>query len=237
MYVYDDNMNLEVRCRALWADILCAVESRVFSINDYARDTRTQLECQMISGESLEIVHAQANRAILATLDLEDHSIRIKEKDGDMITVGAKLPFVILGDCDIYVTSGRVLLGDASAVARQLMSILLANPDEVTHSAEMNEYRAWASALITARAPRIEMALPIEIQTEDAIHPASTVDLSPVGVKVESPGVLDRGKYVTIFRGSLGSFFRVVWSEQTETGTRAGLVCLNPPMEWAEATA
>lgn len=237
MYVYDDNMNLEVRCRALWADILCAVESRIFSINDYTRDMRTRLECQMLSGESLEIVHEQANRAILATLDLEDHSIRIKEMDNDVVTDGPKLPFVILGDCDIYVTSGRILLGDASAVARQLMSILLANPEEVSSSAEMNEYRAWASALITARAPRVEMTLPIEIQTEDALHPASTVDLSPVGVKVESSGVLDRGKYVTIFRGSLGSFFRVVWSEPTENGSRAGLVCLNPPMEWADIPA
>jgi hypothetical protein len=229
-----DNSNLEVRCRDLWANVLCAIESRIYSINDYVRESGSRLGCHMVSGETVEIAHPQVNRRLRATLDLEDHAIVIKEFEGDTLTVGTRLPFALLGDGNIYVTAGKSLMGDPMAVARQLMSVLLSHSDQPNSSVEVDQYRSWASALMTARARRIPMSLPIEIQTESALHPASTLDLSAVGVKVESSAALDRGNYVTIFRGTLGSFFRVVWAEPTDQGTRAGLVCLNPPLEWAE---
>jgi hypothetical protein len=229
-----DNSNLEVRCRALWAEVLCAVESRVYSINDYVRNSEARLGCQMLSGETVEIVHPRVNRTLHASLDLKDHAIDIKEFDGDMLTAGTRLPFALLGDGNIYVTAGKSLMGDPMAVARQLMSVLLSKSEEPSSSSEVEQYRSWASALMTARARRVPINLDIEIQTETALHPASTLDLSPVGVKVQSSAALDRGNYVTIFRGTLGSFFRVVWAEPTDQGTRAGLVCLNPPLEWAE---
>lgn len=229
-----DNPNLEVRCRALWAEVLCAVESRICSINDYVRISGSTLGCQMISGETVEIAHPQANRTLRATLDLNDHAIHIEEFDGENISVGERLPFALLGDGNVYVTNGNTLMGDPMAVARQLMSVLLGNSDRAPSSSDMEQYRSWATSLKPARAHRVAVNLPIEIQTEDALHPASTLDLSLVGVKVQSSAALDRGNYVTIFRGTLGSFFRVVWAEATEQGTRAGLVCLNPPLEWAE---
>jgi hypothetical protein len=230
-----DNPNLETRCRALWAEVLCAVESRIFSINDYVRNSGGRLGCQMVSGETVEIAHPEVNRTVRATLDLRDHAIRISEFEGETLTTGTRLPFALLGDGNVYVTSGNALMGDPMAVARQLMSVLLSNSEEATSSADVAQYRSWASALMPARARRIEMNLPIEIQTEEALHPASTLDLSTVGVKVQSTAALNRGNYVTIFRGTLGSFFRVIWAEPSDQGTRAGLICLNPPLEWAEA--
>ena len=50
-----DNSKLAVRCRALWADVLCAVEARIFSVNEYVKNPRSRLECHMINGESGEI--------------------------------------------------------------------------------------------------------------------------------------------------------------------------------------
>jgi hypothetical protein len=232
-----DNSNLEIRCRALWADVLCAVESRVWSINDYVHDTRTHLDCHMISSDSVEIHHPSVERTVIATLDLDEHAIHIKEFDGGTLSVGSKLPFALLGDGNVYVTNGQSLMGDPMAVARQLMSVLLASSAVPSSDTQVDQYRSWAAALMTARARRTPIKLPIEIQTENSVYPASTLDLSAIGAKVQSTANLDRGNYVTIFRGTLGSFFRVVWSEKTEQGTRAGLVCLNPPLEWAEGVA
>ena len=229
-----DNSNLELRCRSLWAEVLSAVESRVWSINDYVNDPRTRLDCQMLGSDSLLIQHPTVSRTLIATLDLKEHAIDLKEFDDGHESLGSKLPFALLGDGNVYVTNGQSLMGDPMAVARQLISVLLSSSTQTTTQSEIGEFRSWASAIMTARARRIPVRLPIEIRTETSLHPASTVDLSSVGVKVESSAALDRGNYVTIFRGTLGSFFRVVWAEKTEEGSRAGLVCLNPPLEWAE---
>ena len=78
-----DNSNLAIRCRALWADVLCAVESRVWSINDYVKDTRSQLDCQMLSSDSVLIEHPSVKRTLVATLDLDEHAIHVKELNGD----------------------------------------------------------------------------------------------------------------------------------------------------------
>ncbi|HEY3928921.1 MAG TPA: PilZ domain-containing protein [Candidatus Koribacter sp.] len=231
-----DNSNLELRCRALWADVLSAVESRIWSINEYVNDAHTQLDCQMLGSDSVLIQHPTVNRTLIATLDLMDHAIELKEFDAGRENLGSRLPFALLGDGNVYVTNGQSLMGDPMAVARQLLSVLLSASSQPTTEAEMGEYRSWASALMTARARRVPMRLPIEIRTDTSLHQASTVDLSSVGVKVESGAALDRGNYVTIFRGTLGSFFRVVWAEKTDDITRAGLICLNPPLEWAELT-
>lgn len=227
-----DNSKLAVRCRALWADVLCAVESRVFSVNEYVKNPRSRLECHMVNADSVEIDQPAVQRTLVATLDLTEHAIQVNEYQGEESTASTKLPFAMLADGDVYVTSGPSLLGDAMAVARQLITMLLSNPAEQTPEPEVDQFRSWASALIAVRPPRTAIQLPIEIQTETALYPASTVDLSDVGVKVQSTADLDRGHYVTVFRGTLGSFFRVVWTEKTEGGTLAGLVCLNPPLEW-----
>jgi PilZ domain len=233
-----DNSSLEIRCRSLWADILCAVESRVWSINDYVRGSKSELNCQMLGSNSVQIEHLSGKRTLIATLDLVEHAIHIKEFQDGALTVGSKLLFALLGDGNIYVTHGRTLLGDPMAVARQLMSVLLSNSlAPSTSDVQIDQYRSWASAIITPRLQRMPITLPIEIQTADALFPGSTVDLSPVGLKVQAEAALDRGNYVTVFRGTFGSFFRVVWSEKTEDGTLAGLVCLNPPLEWAEEMA
>jgi hypothetical protein len=232
-----DNSDLAVRCRALWADVLCAVESRVCSINEYMRDPHTRLECQMLSADSLGIRQPSVDRILVANLDLEEHAIQIKEFHDGTLTVESKLPFALLGDGNVYATNGLSLLGDATAVARELVAVLLAGDAKPAPDPEVDEYRSWTAALITPRPRRVPITLPIEIQTETALHPASTIDLSPAGVQVQSSADLDRGNYVTIFRGTLGSFFRVIWAEKNEAGTRAGLVCLNPPLEWAEGLA
>jgi hypothetical protein len=229
-----DNSNLEVRCRALWAEVLCALESRVCSINDYVRDARTHLECQMINGDAVQIALPTANRSVVAVLDLTDHAIRVNEFVGDTFHNGSSLPLSLLGDGNVYVTAGQSLMGNAMAVARQLMAVLLPDVEKEVSEAHVDQYRSWAAAIITERAKRIAIRVPIEIQTENAIHPASTLDMSELGVKIQSAAQLDRGNYVTIFRGTLGSFFRVVWAKKNDEGTCAGLVCLNPPVEWAE---
>ena len=230
-----DNSNLAIRCRALWADVLCAVESRVWSINDYVHDSRSHLDCHMLNSDSVQIEHPSGRRTLIATLDLDEHAIFINEFTEGTLSVGSKLPFAMLGDGNVYVTSGQSLMGDPMAVARQLMAVLLSNSDESSSTTQIDEYRSWASALMTARARRTPIKLAIEIQTENSVYPASTLDLSTIGAKVQSSTAkLERGNYVTIFRGTLGSFFRVVWAEKAEQGTRAGLVCLNPPLEWAE---
>jgi hypothetical protein len=229
-----DNTNLAIRCRALWADILCAIESRVWSVNDYVRDSHARLECQMLNADAVQIEHPSAGRTLVASLDLNEHGIQIKEYQDSEPTVSNKLPFAMLGDGNVYVTNARALLGDAMAVARELISVLLSSVPESATPEQLDQFRSWASALMTARAFRTQIRLPIEIQTETAIYPASTIDLSSVGAKVESKADLDRGNYVTVFRGTLGSFFRVVWTEKTPEFTRAGLVCLNPPLEWLD---
>lgn len=232
-----DNVNLASRCRTLWTEVLCAVESRVWSINDFVQDPKSQIHCQMLSADALLIQQPTINRTLIASLDMQEHTVLVDEYNGGKLTVGSKLPFAMLGDGNVYVTHGNLLLGDAMEVARQLISVLLSNSDVASTAEELNEYRRWVSALITARAPRLPIELPIEIKTDNAIYPASTIDLSTLGAKVVSSAQLDRGNYVTVFRGSLGSFFRVVWSEPTDEGTRAGLVCLNPPVDWAEFAA
>ena len=227
-----DNSKLAVRCRALWADVLCAVEARVFSVNEYVKNPRSRLECHMINGDAVEIDQPAVLRRLVATLDLNEHSIQVNEFQEETPVASTKLPLAMLADGDVYVTSGLSLLGDAMAVARHLITLLLSSPTEQALEPDVDQFRSWATALITVRPPRTAIQLPIEIQTETALYPASTLDLSEVGVKVQSNADLGRGHYVTVFRGTLGSFFRVVWTEKTQDGTRAGLVCLNPPLEW-----
>ena len=230
-----DNSNLAIRCRSLWADVLCAVESRVWSINDFVHDEDSHLNCQMLDSDSVLVQHPSVERTLIAKLDLKKHAIEVQEFDHGQLSVASELPFALLGDGNVYVTNGQSLMGDPTAVARQLMSILLCNSQSPVSKEEIQEYRSWASALMTARARRTPISLPVEIQTENSIFPGSTIDLSSIGAKVQSPANLDRGHYITVFRGTVGSFFRVVWTEKTDQGTKAGLVCLNPPLEWAEA--
>lgn len=232
-----DNSELAIRCRALWAEVLCAVESRVCSINAYLSGPQTRLDCQMLSADSVGIQQPAVNRILVASLDLEEHAIQFKAFHEGILTAESRLPFALLGDGNVYATHGQSLLGDAEAVARELLNVLLAGASKPVPDAEVNEYRSWTAALITPRPARIPISLPVEIQTENELHPASTIDLSPAGVKVLSKAALDRGNYVTIFRGTLGSFFRVIWTQKNEEGTLAGLVCLNPPLEWMESVA
>jgi hypothetical protein len=229
-----ENSNLAVRCRALWAEVLCAVESRVWSLNSYLKSSRDRLECRMLDGDSLEIEYPALKRRLIATLDLKEHAIAIQEFERETLTLQSKLPFSMLADGGVYVTHGPALLAESMSVARQLISMLLTNSAEALPENDVTQFRSWASSLIAVREPRTPIHMPVEIQTETALYPAETLDMSEVGVKVQSTADLDSGNYVTVFRGTLGSFFRVVWAQKNEQGTRAGLVCLNPPLEWAE---
>src|ERR1700684_4613568 len=125
-----DNSNLAVRCRALWADVLCAIESRVSSINDYVKDSRSHLECRMLDADSVEIDHPSIKRSLIATLDLKQHALNVMEFEENTLRFTSTLPLAMLADGNVYVTSGLSLMGDAMAVARQLMSVLLPNTAE-----------------------------------------------------------------------------------------------------------
>ena len=88
-----DNSNLAVRCRALWADVLCAVESRVFSVNEYVKNPHNHLQCHMVNADSVEIDYPSVKRRLLATLDLNEHAIQINEFHEDLPT--SSEPFAV----------------------------------------------------------------------------------------------------------------------------------------------
>ncbi len=127
-----DNTNVENRCRALWAEVLCALESRVTCINQYVPEGPGQIHCQMLDSCAVNIEHASAQRKIIASLDLKEHAILLDEFQGKDARNERNLSLTMLGDGNVYVTYQSALMGDAAAVAKFLTAALLASPSNTS---------------------------------------------------------------------------------------------------------
>ncbi len=126
-----DNAGIDLRCRNLWNQVVAALESRVSSVNRYVPEATSRIACEQLSNEAVQIKHATASRRLIASLDLEDHAIRVNRFEGSAEGKGDTeqgLPLSLLGDGELYVTDGHQLLGDPVEVAKFLMSSLLGNP-------------------------------------------------------------------------------------------------------------
>ncbi len=122
-----DNTNVDSRCRALWAQVLCELESRVTSINQFVPEGPSQIHCQMVGSDAVHIDHASAERRIVASLDLKQHSIQLDEFQGRDSRNERNLALTMLGDGNVYVTYESALMGDAATVAKFLTTALLSN--------------------------------------------------------------------------------------------------------------
>lgn len=123
-----DNVGIEVRCRTLWSEVVSALENRVTSVNSYVPEANSRIACELLSNEAVQIKHATANRRIVASLDLDAHSIQVNKFEGSSAGSGQSeqdLPLSLLGDGELYVTDGNQLLGNPVEVAKFLMSTLL----------------------------------------------------------------------------------------------------------------
>lgn len=232
-----DNANLENRCRALWADVLCGIESRVSSVNDYVRRRNSRIECRMYGADAVFMEHASIERSIFARLDLRDHGLQFNVFQSGRWIMGKKLPFSLLGDGGLYVTCDKTLMGDSQAVAKLLLSVLLNNSADAATGAELREFRSWTAAIMTARAARSRVVLPVEIVADSGAYRGSTLDMSVNGLCVQLAAELAQGRQVIVSHGSQRSDFRVVWTQRTGEETTAGLACLNPPLNWIHDAA
>lgn len=232
-----DNANLENRCRALWADVLCGIESRVSSVNDYVRQRDSRIQCRMYGADAVFMEHASVERSIFARLDLRDHGLQFNVFQSGRWIMGKKLPFSLLGDGGLYVTCDKTLMGDSQAVAKLLLSVLLNNSADPVSGAQLQEFRSWTAAIMTARAARSPIIVPVEILADNGIHQGSTLDMSVNGLRVQLAAELAEGRQVVVSRGSQRSDFRVVWAQRTGDETTAGLACLNPPLSWIQDAA
>ncbi len=232
-----DNANLENRCRGLWADVLCAIESRVSSVNDYVRYRSSRIGCRMYGADALYMEHSSIERSIFARLDLCDHGLNLSVFESGRWVTNKRLPFSLLGDGSVYVTCGQSLMGDPQAVAKLLVSVLLNTGFDTASGTQLQEFRSWTAGLMAARPARSKIAVPIEIVSEDRVHHASTIDMSVHGLCVHVAADLTAGHQVTVARGQQQCQFRVVWAQRNGTETTAGLACLNPPLSWAPEAA
>jgi hypothetical protein len=125
-----NNTGIESRCRTLWSEVVTALESRVTSVNNYVPEENSRIACELLSGDTVQIKHAAANRSVVASLDIKTHSIQVNKIEGSATGDQASeqdLPLSLLGDGELYVTSGRELLADPLEVAKFLVSALLGN--------------------------------------------------------------------------------------------------------------
>lgn len=228
-----DNATLESKCRTLWAEVLCAVESRVASVNAYMHAFRAPIGCRMLGSDAIHLEQSSAQRSLVARLDLKDHAVDVNVSQGRRWASGKRLLLAMLGDGRIYVTDGKALMGDPMAVAKLLMSVLLDNPVNAGEDPEIRAFRSWASELMKGRSIRSKVSIPVKIQTDSGLHYAWTLDMSNEGLKVQLASDLSQGSHVTVYRGVRGALCRVVWTQKNGLGIRAGLLCLNPPLPWA----
>ncbi len=228
-----DNASLEIKCRTLWAEVLCAVESRVSAINEYMKSLRAPISCRMLGSEAVHLEQPSAQRSLVARLDLKDHAVDVNVSQGRRWTSGKRLLLAMLGDGRIYVTDGKALMGDPMAVAKLLMSVLQDNPVNAGEDPQIRAFRSWASELMKTRSVRSKVSIPVKIQSDTGLHYAWTLDMSTEGLKVQLAGNIDSGSQVTVFRGVRGVPCRVVWTQKNGMGIRAGLLCLTPPLPWA----
>lgn len=80
---------------------------------------------------------------------------------------------------------------------------------------------------------RIQMAVTVVVEGEEAEHLATTVDVSPYGVRVQSDATLAPGQPVGLLLSSQPEYFikaRVVWVGRADTpqAGQAGFEFLNP---------
>jgi hypothetical protein len=126
-----DNIGIDIRCRTLWNEVVSALESRVTSVNSYVPEAMSRIACEQLSSEAVQIKHASANRRLIASLDLEAHTIQVNKFEGSSEGKGDSeqgLPLSLLGDGELYVTDGYQLLANPVEVAKFLMSSLLGQP-------------------------------------------------------------------------------------------------------------
>jgi hypothetical protein len=91
-------------------------------------EPNSRIDCELLSGECVQIKQAAANRSIVASLDLEAHAIQLNKFEGtpsEPHNTEQDLPLSMLGDGELYVTDGYQLLADPVQVAKFLMSALL----------------------------------------------------------------------------------------------------------------
>jgi hypothetical protein len=125
-----DNTHIEIRCRALWADVLTALETRISSVNRYVPEQRSHIVCHKINPEAVHLLHASSDRSLVASLDLKKHAIHLKEYHDREMEHPMKrkdLPFSMLADGEVYVTDGNELKANAMEVAKSFLEALLAN--------------------------------------------------------------------------------------------------------------
>lgn len=123
-----NNTGIENRCRTLWSEVVTALESRVTSVNNYVPEENSRIACELLSGDTVQIKHAAANRSVVASLDIKTHSVRVNKIESSASGDRASeqdLPLSLLGDGELYVTSGEELLADPLEVAKFLVSALL----------------------------------------------------------------------------------------------------------------
>lgn len=123
-----NNAGIETRCRILWSEVVQALQSRVTSVNTYVPEAKSRIACEELSNDAVQIKHAAANRSLVASLDIQAHAIQINRIEGGASGDKASeqdLPLSLLGDGELYVTSGGELLADPVEVAKYLMSALL----------------------------------------------------------------------------------------------------------------
>lgn len=133
-----DNTNIELRCRALWADVLSALESRITSVNRYVPEQRSHIVCHVINPEAIHLHHASSDRSVVASLDLKKHAIHLKEFQDHAMEQPLKrkdMPLSLLADGEVYVTDGNELKANAMEVAKSLLEALLANRSQAQMSA------------------------------------------------------------------------------------------------------
>ena len=123
-----NNAGIEKRCRILWDEVVNALESRVTSVNTYVPEAKSRIACEQLSSDAIQIKHVAANRSLVASLDIGAHAIQINRIEGSTAGDNAseqEMPLSLLGDGELYVTSGEELLADPVEVAKFLVSALL----------------------------------------------------------------------------------------------------------------
>lgn len=125
-----DNTHIEIRCRALWADVLSALETRITSVNRYVPEQRSHIICHQIDSEAVHLQHESSDRSVIASLDLKKHAIHLKEYHDREMEHPMKrkdMPLSMLADGEVYVTDGNELKANAMEVAKSLLEALLSN--------------------------------------------------------------------------------------------------------------
>lgn len=133
-----DNTSIDVRCRALWAEIQTALQSRIASVNRYVPDQKSHIVYEQTANESLRLHQVSSERSVTAELDLKKHAIHLREyRDRQLAqpTALKEMPISMLADGELYVTDGNELKANAMEVAKALMDALLATKSEAKASA------------------------------------------------------------------------------------------------------